>query len=726
MGQASRTSLAPGSRLVSVHWRASTAYKDTDVSATQDSFVAGVMTHLDSAKPSRQQRCQERLAKFARTCGLAGPVEDAEPEVPSSSSRARRRRHTIFNGEVTVCELPYHKLLEFFQARMASFDINSRNSVATGVSKLITDSKHCQILDVMVLKEVLPLKQAHPGLSSAEVSDLAVRKLVHAFRCCDYSCLEPQVMDDLRKVALAHLARPELNVLSFVESRGAEALNRLEYPHLHRLLYGVLRVPGAPSRLECMSFEATFAEHNAHCANNLKSLNEGLQCLHSRSEAIKEVFFVLKWLCNKLNAGSSAPVLSRGFKLCGLQKFSELRSPVRKDVSLLHYAVLWISPRDLELLTDVTAIETLSKAQLARAHTVYLDMVSQLEGFNHIRVLVQTGSYKGQEIQRAEEEDDRFHQTMSSFVQEGKSEVDRLWKSGCNVFRSYMSLGQWFGDINSCYPPPKDAQDDKLDLFSVMHQFFACLRRVSMEVADLKLAEEIAQMNPGVQLPMLGSAAPRELPEDKPVQEAPAPSPAISPGCVTEPQLLPPPPARQVVQKPPEVPKAWVLGAEPLVSSLFKSKHGVEVVSLADSPLPVTTPTPTPSSPRARQNRKSLSDLADRTEREFTGQKVLRKIDTVCEYGEDIPVGEDLLPGPDLNSQLSYELRRRKSRGWQPFMNVHSPPPYGYRSRNMTPPLTPENEMYPLTPVTEKGETPFRLNWTPRSTPKARKLDPLM
>jgi len=150
-------------------------------------------------------------------------------------------------------------------------------------------------------------------------------------------------------------------------------------------------------------------------------------------------------------------------------------------------------------------------------------------------------------------------------------------------------------------------------------------------------------------------------------------------------------------------------------------------------------PERTPTSPRTRLGRKSLTRIANRLTSEFLRGKAVDEEDAaLClpceESGGSSPAGyhspasylngsendDDLQDstGPDLQAQIWNEVKRRKSRV-KPGTPVAWPStPYhglwadvdGFDS-----PATPLRA-YPLTPVKEQGETPYRLcGW--QSTP---------
>lgn len=554
------------SKLVSLHWRAANEPKETEISATEDPYLSGVVDLLlPKWREDRTTRCKDRLRAYEDAVGLCGakeqwdddltPVEEAETretdavsEANSPAVKQRKRRITIFNGEVRVRELPQEKLEEFFQARAATFDISARKSIAgAGVTRVITDAKHLQIIDILIRKAAV---LRHPKQSQKAGANKAVDELVQAVKDCDYDRLEDGTLEDLRKVTAAHLEDKKQNVLAFVESRGEEALQQLEHSHLHRLLYGLLCIPSVPQRFECMMTDINFNDNALRCHRNLQVLMEGLACVREILEPLGRIFAAALRLGNALNLGSSAPVAGHGFRLCALSKLLELRSPVKKEISLLHYTLLWVPEEEVEALCDPDVLDRLQKAQASRTQTVYMDLVAHLESFQQIQTLVKTGQYKGQEIARQGDED-AFFQKMATFVKRGGRKAEFLQKLGIGVFDAYMKLGAFLGDLKAVYPPPAEGSEEKKDLLAVLFEFLSTVRRVLGEVRNQRLAQEVERLA-GISLPFTTGL-------DEAVFQSPK---AASEPLAQEPTALPEPLAEAPAQSKPLVPAEPIVEAE--------------------------------------------------------------------------------------------------------------------------------------------------------------------
>eukprot|EP00930_Biecheleria_cincta_P029271 TRINITY_DN20372_c0_g1_i2.p1 TRINITY_DN20372_c0_g1~~TRINITY_DN20372_c0_g1_i2.p1 ORF type:complete len:1273 (-),score=203.61 TRINITY_DN20372_c0_g1_i2:13-3831(-) len=505
-------------RLVQVHWRPSQGpLKAGDMFVDNDGYLEGVREIMQRmGDQNRADRMRQSMVDFESRLPMASEARAAteqpqpDPAAGPEGSGRRRRRHTVFSpGEVPVLELPHHQLEEFFQAREATFDIGARASCASTVSTLIVDATHKQLLEIMVRSEVILRQGGFSNLSPGEAVEQAVAQLLHAVEQCDYTRLRPEMLLDLRKVAASHLERDQ-NILSFVESRGGiDALSKLEHPHLHRLLYGLIRIPAVPARLEYMAFVARSREDIGHCRDNLRVLRRALENVSNRLSGFARFWSITLKLGNTLNAGSSAPTAEQGFKLSTLPKLLELKSPLRKELTLLHFVLLWMTPAEIEELCNVELLLSLKDAQSKRAYTVHSELMTQLEGFRDLSMLVNTGRYKEQSVARrtaadpAEEPDESFCSSMRSFVEESRHDFVDLYHLGNQVFEGYKRVGLCFGDLSYVYPPPKEDQDKKRDLFDVLCKFIASVHKAHDEILALGLARDVG-LHAQLQLPFMG------------------------------------------------------------------------------------------------------------------------------------------------------------------------------------------------------------------------------
>lgn len=321
-------------------------------------------------------------------------------------------------------------------------------------------------------------------------------ELLATLQSCDFSRLTRSVLNDLRKVVVHHLEGGH-NILSFVESRGVEALSRLEHPHLHQLLYGVLRIPGISTRLECMDLVAKFPAELESCREDLQILRRALLQIRDRQAAFRSFWGMAMHLGNTLN-GSAAG----GFRLSSLSKLLDLKSPDRKEMTFFHFVLLQLPPATVEALTDLELLNALKTASSKRTHTVHQDVLVHLDGFRRLEGLVATGSFKGESIPAMD--GDPFHRAMADFVRESQGACAELWASSMQVFQSYRDMGIFFQDLSYVYPPPGGAEEDRRkDLFGVLGNFVAECAKAQQEIDGSK----DGAMGLGVQVLDVGSSS---------------------------------------------------------------------------------------------------------------------------------------------------------------------------------------------------------------------------
>ena len=131
----------------------------------------------------------------------------------------------------------------------------------------------------------------------------------------------------------------------------------MEHPHLHRLLYGICRIPAISTRpgshwvvlyawegvasqplycstclsclrLECLDLVCKFPAELDSCHEDLQTLRRALLQLRERQQALRAFWTMASRLGNELNGQ-----VDRGFRLASLAKFMEVKSPFRKAIS---------------------------------------------------------------------------------------------------------------------------------------------------------------------------------------------------------------------------------------------------------------------------------------------------------------------------------------------------------------------------------------------------------
>ncbi|CAJ1435146.1 unnamed protein product [Effrenium voratum] len=610
---------AQSARLVNLHWRASHGPpEETEIYVGKDGYLQSMSSMMDRWALERAERMRQSIQSFEHRAGLSAkaperavPPSDFEDTAPAPG---RRRRRTVFNAvsEEPVPELPQDQLEEFFQARTAAFDIGARASCASNVSSLIVDSTHQRMLDLMVRGEAIQ-RQRETGTARGQTDAVenAVTELLTALERCDCARLPHPVLNDMRKVASSQTEGSSSSIVSFVESRGVEALSRLEHPHLHRLLYGLLRIPAISARLECMAFISKFAEELQHCKQNLQLLRQALLQVCARLGAFRRFWSAALALGNALNEGT-AQGAARGFKLASVPKLLELRSPLRREMSLFHFLLLQLRPI-CDQLCHLELLEALRSAESRRAQTVHTDVAALLESFRHVARLAETGVFRGEKVppfEAAAGVEDPFHACVREFVEASRQECGQVWSASLEAFQSYRDLGLFFGDLGFVYPPPKDDQDRKKDLFGVLHKFVSDCVRARQEIEDQGLAEQVAES--GFQLPYHSTetAPPTPATPAAPLPTTPLPTtPAASPGSpprVYSPEKMAPPLEEEDIPTAP-VKVTGRFGCEPLPLSPWEP--GVTASPDRQGPLLRDWPevsTPEVATPKVGPPRRSL------------------------------------------------------------------------------------------------------------------------
>lgn len=480
--QASEEDREDVSRLVNLHWRASQAPpEETEISVGKDGYLQCMSNLMERWSMDRADRMRQNIQRFEDRSSVEAERHDSGE---SSTPVHRRRRKTVFNAMhvLPIPEIPQNQLEDFFQAKAATFDIGARtNSTDVGdVSSLIVDSTHQRILDLMVRSEAMQ-RQRESGNIRNDAVEHAVTELLATLQSCDFSRLTRSVLNDMRKVVVHHMEGGH-NILSFVESRGVEALSKLEHPHLHRLLYGLVRIPSISTRLECMDLVAKFPAETESCREDLQILRNAMLQIRDRAAAFRAFWTMATQLGNTLN-GSTV----EGFRLSSLSKLLDLKSPERKEMTFFHFVLLQLPSSIVDALTDPELMDALKQANNKRTHTVHQDVVVHLDGFRRLEGLVATGSFKGESIPSISSEDP-FHKAVADFVGTSQKPCAELWALSLQVFQSYRDLGIYFNDLSYVYPPPGGVgeEDRRKDLFSILCNFVVDCSKARQEIDGSK------------------------------------------------------------------------------------------------------------------------------------------------------------------------------------------------------------------------------------------------
>jgi len=164
-----------------------------------------------------------------------------------------------------------------------------------------------------------------------------------------------------------------------------------------------------------------------------------------------------------------------------------------------------MKPAELDELCGSELRIALDKAQCMRTRNVLQDLFVLLDGFGQIRDLLKTGMYKGERV-GAEYlpagRHDGFYTCMAEFVRTSQQSCADMWKLGDEVHEGYYDMSLFFDDVSYVYPPPKDDQEKKRDLFGVLHDFAASTAKARGEIESLELAT-LVQNNLDAPLPFL-------------------------------------------------------------------------------------------------------------------------------------------------------------------------------------------------------------------------------
>lgn len=493
--------------LVNLHWKAlpNTPGSQGVISVTQDPLLlqtAEVLTAFDG-----DDACTESASECRRE-ELNVPARErviSLGEEPAQGEYDLAKLQTVFTEGADVRELPTHLLEAYFKRREATVRIEAalvHHHGGRGSHSALIDDKRLQMLGILLRKYLM----AHKGESERQ----AVLSLKKAVLRCDYKAVPQEGLSVLR-TALRQHELDGCKVTAYVNAHGEAALQNLQHPAHHLLVYELLKVPQIDERLESMLFETAFDDAWCKCDRDLETLCKALQMLSNKRDLLRRFFVTAHRLGQSLNRDCRAPQAHRGFQLSALEKLAQTKSTRSPKHNLLHFVLALMPPKDCAALFTTEDIALLAKAKGLKSFTVYQDCMELVQGFHGVKGICETGRYTSRstgsqvKIERRRktiapmqatlhkeaplDPDDRFHEKMKAFVDRNMETVQKVAQACFGAFQGYKELGVFFDDLDSVYPPPRSEQDPKVDLLAVMHQLAESVRTHRAEVEqDLELA----------------------------------------------------------------------------------------------------------------------------------------------------------------------------------------------------------------------------------------------
>lgn len=471
------------SRLISLHWKVSHAPMD--------------ISKMDKHFFKRVQDMQPHGYTEPTTEGTSAV---AVPVLPT----------TIFDPMAEV-QAPPQELLDRYFAKCSSRSLWTAHDTAReqncnkGAHKRMLDEKRLNMLGIMIQKHLME----HKGAGDAAGAILQIKRGVLR---CDSSAVRLEGLSVIRTVLRQH-DKDGQPITTFVRLHGEGALDALDFPEHHRLVFELSKVPQIDERLECMLFCLTFKESIAQCQTSLRTLRDALEMLNAKRDTIRRFFVTAHRLGQSLNRESNAPKAPRGFQLSTLEKLSQTKSTKFPKLSILHFVLALMSREDLRTLFNADDLMLLQKAKVLKTHKVYQDSVEIAQGIYGVQQICETGKYTcpttGQAVQierrrktlprspighgePAVDTDDCFHEVMREFVEKHLQASEDVAESALNMILTYKELALFFDDLNSVYPPPKNENDPRKDLCDVFHRFAEDIRRHRDEVDSERVRELIA------------------------------------------------------------------------------------------------------------------------------------------------------------------------------------------------------------------------------------------
>jgi len=482
-GPKSVAASAKVSRLVSLHWKVS--HEPMDVSKMDKHFF---------------KRIQD-----------AQPHGYTEPTVEKPPSVAVPDRPTTIFHPVAEVQAPPQELFDRYFTKSSSrslwlaHDTAREQNCNKGRQHRMLDEKRLNMLGIMIQKHLME----HKDVGDAAHAILQIKRGVLR---CDSSVVRLEGLSVIRTVLRQH-DKDGQPITAFVRLNGEAALENLDFPEHHRLVFEMSKVPQIDERLECMLFCLAFKESIAQCQTSLRTLRNALEMLNMKRDTIRRFFVTAHRLGQSLNRESNAPKAPRGFQLSTLEKLSQTKSTKFPKLSILHFVLALMRREEMQALFEADDIMLLQKAKALKTHKVYQDSVEIAQGIYGVQQICETGKYTcpatGQAVQierrrktlppstrghgePAVDTDDCFHDVMREFVEQHLQASEDVAESALNMILTYKELALFFDDLSSVYPPPKNENDPRKDLCDIFYRFAEDIRRHRDEVDSERVRKLIA------------------------------------------------------------------------------------------------------------------------------------------------------------------------------------------------------------------------------------------
>mmetsp|Transcript_34939 Transcript_34939/g.92262 ORF Transcript_34939/g.92262 Transcript_34939/m.92262 type:complete len:1160 (-) Transcript_34939:55-3534(-) len=520
----------PPSKLVSLHWKTSKELED--INQADDRFLSRLEIAAPISSSGKGSRCSPsgstRSTPSAAEVGIEASIgtitgdEGGIGESPAEAPEVRfpARPQTVFDPLAAIPEPPREVIEHYFAKNDPKASGKFLQSGAQAATK-VEDWRASQ-LNETVTRMLELLIHKHLMENKGETVPQAIISIRRAVLKCDFKVVRLEGLCHIR-AALKQHAEQGSKVIELVRQRGEAALEEVEHPELHQLIYQLSKIPQIHERLKCMLLHVSFKESLASSQDSLNTLRQILNMLNSKRATIQRVFQTAHRLGQSLNRGSSsAQAAPDGFRLCTLEKLSQTKSTKFPKLSILHFVLALVSRRDASELFNTEDLQLLQKAKNIKTDKVYQDCVELAHGIYCVQAICETGVYNCTETghtvrmerrrksipattigsltpssspqdlhEPALDTDDRFHEVLKAFVDENLSDAEDLAEGAFQVILTYKELALYFDDLHSVYPPPKSEKDTKKDLCEIFHHFACEIRKHRDEVESEHLRELI-------------------------------------------------------------------------------------------------------------------------------------------------------------------------------------------------------------------------------------------
>ncbi|KAF4083732.1 hypothetical protein AMELA_G00120080 [Ameiurus melas] len=278
--------------------------------------------------------------------------------------------------------------------------------------------------------------------------------------------------EDLPKDMLEQLLKfvPEKSDIDLLEEHKHE-LDRMA--KADRFLFDMSRINHYQQRLQSLYFKKKFAERVADIKPKIEALSQAsTEVLQSRS--LRQLLEVVLALGNYLNKGQRGNAY--GFRVSSLNKITDTRSSIDKNITLLHYLIMLLEQKYPKVALFHEDLQNVPEAAKVNMTELEKDMNSLRSGLKSVEAELEY------QKSRPPDSGDKFVSVVSQFITVAGFSFSEVEDSLQDAKETFQKVVKVFGE------EPSSAQPD--DFFGIFDQFLQAFTEAKQDNENMRKRKE--------------------------------------------------------------------------------------------------------------------------------------------------------------------------------------------------------------------------------------------